>query len=111
MPGYEVLCRFGERSKIVKNASILKFVPQGVARRPRPLDQAGGSVERPAWRNPGIVKRQADGQWKFWRIMFNSTIPSATDGKPIQPAIVTPKVARRRIADIQPGECCYNSRR
>jgi hypothetical protein len=25
-------------------------------------------------KNLWIFKRQADGEWKFWRIMFNSTI-------------------------------------
>lgn len=41
--------------------------------------KADGGVEKLAWRNLWIVKRQADGQWKFWRIMFNSTIPSPAD--------------------------------
>jgi hypothetical protein len=29
-------------------------------------------------KNLWIVKRQADGEWKFWRIMFNSSIPPQT---------------------------------
>jgi uncharacterized protein (TIGR02246 family) len=41
--------------------------------------KADGSVEKLAWRNLWIVKRQADGNWKFWRIMSNSTIPSPAD--------------------------------
>ena len=31
-----------------------------------------GSVEELLWRNFWILKRQADGKWKFWRIIFNS---------------------------------------
>ena len=42
--------------------------------------KSDGGVEKLAWRNLWIVKRQADGQWKFWRIMFNSTIPSPAHG-------------------------------
>jgi uncharacterized protein (TIGR02246 family) len=37
--------------------------------------RSDGSVERVVWRNLWIVKRQADGQWKFWRIIFNGTMP------------------------------------
>jgi uncharacterized protein (TIGR02246 family) len=36
--------------------------------------KSGGGVERVSWKNLWIVKRQADGKWKFWRIMFNSEI-------------------------------------
>ena len=39
---------------------------------------AGGGVETMSLKNLWIFKRQADGQWKFWRIMFNSTIPPQT---------------------------------
>jgi len=35
-----------------------------------------GSVEKLLWRNLWILKRQADGKWKFWRIIFNSPLPS-----------------------------------
>jgi uncharacterized protein (TIGR02246 family) len=41
--------------------------------------KSDGRVEKLAWRNLWIVKRQADGKWKFWRIMFNSPIPSPAD--------------------------------
>ena len=34
-----------------------------------------GGVEEMSLKNLWIVKRQANGEWKFWRIMFNSTIP------------------------------------
>jgi ketosteroid isomerase-like protein len=37
--------------------------------------QSGGAIEKVSWRNLWIVKKQANGQWKFWRIMFNSAIP------------------------------------
>lgn len=37
--------------------------------------KSGGGVENVNLKNLWIVKRQADGQWKFWRIMFNSTPP------------------------------------
>ena len=37
--------------------------------------KSDGSVEKLVWRNLWIVKRQADGKWKFWRIMFNSNNP------------------------------------
>jgi len=37
--------------------------------------RSDGSVEKVAWRNLWIFKRQADGKWKFWRIIFNSAIP------------------------------------
>jgi ketosteroid isomerase-like protein len=33
------------------------------------------NVERVAWRNVWILKRQRDNTWKFWRIIFNSTVP------------------------------------
>ena len=35
--------------------------------------KSGGGVENVSLKNLWIVKRQADGQWKFWRIMFNNT--------------------------------------
>ena len=31
-----------------------------------------GSIENVMWRNLWIFKRQADGGWKFWRIIFNT---------------------------------------
>ncbi|HVP51941.1 MAG TPA: DUF4440 domain-containing protein [Terriglobales bacterium] len=34
-----------------------------------------GTVERVAWRNLWILRRQPDGTWKFWRIMFNTPTP------------------------------------
>ena len=37
--------------------------------------KAGGGVERVTLKNLWIVKRQTDGEWKFWRIMFNHTPP------------------------------------
>jgi ketosteroid isomerase-like protein len=36
--------------------------------------KADGSIEDVIWRNLWILKRQDDGQWKFWRIMFNSPL-------------------------------------
>jgi uncharacterized protein (TIGR02246 family) len=36
--------------------------------------KSGGRVEQVSLRNLWIFKKQADGQWKFWRIMFNSTV-------------------------------------
>jgi len=36
--------------------------------------KSGGGVEKLSMKNLWIVKRQADGEWKFWRIMFNHTI-------------------------------------
>lgn len=41
--------------------------------------RSDGSVEKLVWRNLWIVKRQDDGKWKFWRIMFNSAVSSRTD--------------------------------
>jgi ketosteroid isomerase-like protein len=38
--------------------------------------RSGGGVEKVSLKNLWIVKRQADGEWKFWRIMFNSTRPA-----------------------------------
>ena len=38
--------------------------------------KSDGTVERLVWRNLWIVKRQADGEWKFWRIIYNSALPS-----------------------------------
>jgi uncharacterized protein (TIGR02246 family) len=37
--------------------------------------KSGGGVEKMSLKNLWIVKRQADGEWKFWRIMFNSKSP------------------------------------
>jgi ketosteroid isomerase-like protein len=34
-----------------------------------------GEVEKVSLKNLWIVKRQADGEWKFWRIIFNSNNP------------------------------------
>lgn len=34
-----------------------------------------GGVEQVNLKNLWIFKKQADGKWKFWRIMFNSTVP------------------------------------
>ncbi len=42
------------------------------------ISRSGGGVEQVSFKNLWIVKRQTDGNWKFWRIMFNSTIPSQT---------------------------------
>lgn len=41
--------------------------------------RSDGSVEKLVWRNLWIVKRQDDGKWKFWRIMFNSAVSSRAD--------------------------------
>jgi uncharacterized protein (TIGR02246 family) len=38
--------------------------------------RSDGSVEKLFWRNLWILKRQADGKWRFWRIIFNSAIRS-----------------------------------
>ena len=38
--------------------------------------KAGGEVEKVSLKNLWIVKRQSDGKWKFWRIMFNGATPS-----------------------------------
>ena len=40
--------------------------------------KSGGGVEKMTLKNLWIVKRQADGEWKFWRIMFNSAMPPQT---------------------------------
>ena len=40
--------------------------------------KSDGRLEKVSLKNLWIVKRQADGKWKFWRIMFNSTIPPQT---------------------------------
>lgn len=37
--------------------------------------KSGGVVEKVSLKNLWIVKKQADGEWKFWRIMFNSNTP------------------------------------
>ena len=34
--------------------------------------KSDGGVEKVSLKNLWIVKRQADGEWKFWRIIFNS---------------------------------------
>jgi len=39
--------------------------------------RSDGGVEALQWRNLWVLKRQPDGEWKFWRIIFNSAIPSA----------------------------------
>jgi ketosteroid isomerase-like protein len=39
--------------------------------------KSGGGVEKVSLKNLWIVKRQADGEWKFWRIMFNRNHPPA----------------------------------
>jgi len=41
--------------------------------------KSSGRIEMVNLKNLWIVKRQPDGQWKFWRIMFNS-IPSSLAG-------------------------------
>jgi len=43
------------------------------------MSKSGGGVEKVSFKNLWIVKRQTDGKWKFWRIMFNSTIPPVKD--------------------------------
>lgn len=40
--------------------------------------KAGGRVDRLSLKNLWIVRRQADGEWKFWRIMFNSNNPPSS---------------------------------
>ena len=42
------------------------------------ISKSGGGVEKVSFKNLWIVKRQTDGNWKFWRIMFNSTISPQT---------------------------------
>jgi uncharacterized protein (TIGR02246 family) len=37
--------------------------------------RSGGGVVNVNLKNLWIVKRHADGQWKFWRVMFNNTAP------------------------------------
>jgi ketosteroid isomerase-like protein len=37
--------------------------------------KSDGGVEKVNLKNLWIVRRQPDGEWKFWRIMFNSTLP------------------------------------
>jgi len=36
------------------------------------VSRSDARVETLLWRNLWILKRQPDGRWKFWRIMFNS---------------------------------------
>ena len=38
------------------------------------ISKSGGEVEQISLQNLWILKRQVDGKWKFWRIMFNSTL-------------------------------------
>jgi uncharacterized protein (TIGR02246 family) len=33
--------------------------------------KSDGAIEQLSWRNVWIVKKQSDGHWKFWRIIFN----------------------------------------
>lgn len=40
--------------------------------------KSDGGVEQVSVQNLWILKRQADGKWKFWRIMFNSTVSPQT---------------------------------
>jgi uncharacterized protein (TIGR02246 family) len=40
--------------------------------------KSDGGIEKMSLTNLWILKRQSDGEWKFWRIMFNSTIPTQT---------------------------------
>ena len=37
--------------------------------------KSSGGVDKVSLKNLWIVKRQADGSWRFWRIMFNSSSP------------------------------------
>lgn len=37
----------------------------------------GGVQKKMSLKNLWILKRQADGEWRFWRIMFNSNNPRA----------------------------------
>jgi ketosteroid isomerase-like protein len=39
--------------------------------------KSGGGIENLSLKNLWIVKRQPDGDWKFWRIIFNSANPPA----------------------------------
>ncbi|HVP52365.1 MAG TPA: nuclear transport factor 2 family protein [Terriglobales bacterium] len=41
--------------------------------------RSDGRVEKLNWRNLWVLKRQPDGKWKFWRIMFNNAVPSQTE--------------------------------
>jgi uncharacterized protein (TIGR02246 family) len=43
--------------------------------------KSGGGVENVSLKNLWIVKRQADGQWKYWRIMFNNTPLAVASGR------------------------------
>ena len=43
----------------------------------RRTSKAGGEVEKVSLKNLWILKRQSDGKWKFWRIMFNRAGPVA----------------------------------
>lgn len=33
--------------------------------------KSDGTIEQLSWRNVWIVRKQSDGHWKFWRIIFN----------------------------------------
>ncbi len=37
--------------------------------------RSDGRIEMVAWRNLWVFRRQIDGNWNFWRIIFNSAIP------------------------------------
>jgi ketosteroid isomerase-like protein len=39
--------------------------------------KSDGAAEKVSLKNLWILKRQPDGKWKFWRIMFNSNNPPA----------------------------------
>ena len=39
--------------------------------------RSDGGIENLLWRNLWVLKRQPDGTWKFWRVMFNR--PSAAE--------------------------------
>ena len=41
----------------------------------RRTSKVGGEVENVSLKNLWIFKRQSDGKWKFWRIMFNGAMP------------------------------------
>jgi ketosteroid isomerase-like protein len=38
--------------------------------------RSDGGIENLLWRNLWVLKRQPDGTWKFWRIMFNRPSPA-----------------------------------
>ena len=60
MPGHEEMCRFGGRSKMVKNASMPEFGRiERLWARPRWIGPTAAPNNWPGG-NLGIVKRQAD---------------------------------------------------